>query len=95
MTLKKCWHSLVHGKWTANRLMSRKWWALIITAAIVVVISYTFVAMLKVYESTIVEKGLDVLQNVVIAYFSVNLLQKAIDAYKQNNGGDGPGGEEG
>ena len=32
--------------------------------------------MLGIYSSTIVEKGLDVLQNVAIAYFSVNLAQR-------------------
>lgn len=86
MTLRSAWRSFWKGKWTANRLMSRKWWALIITASIVVVVSYTFVAMLGIYSSTIVEKGLDVLKEVVIAYFSVNLLQKVVEAYKDKNG---------
>jgi hypothetical protein len=86
MTLRSAWRSFWKGKWTANRLMSRKWWALIITASIVVVVSYTFVAMLGIYSSTIVEKGLDVLKEVVIAYFSVNLLQKVVEAYKEKNG---------
>jgi hypothetical protein len=86
MTLRSAWHSFWKGEWTANRLMSRKWWALIITASIVVVVSYTFVAMLGIYSSTIVEKGLDVLKEVVIAYFSVNLLQKVVEAYKEKNG---------
>lgn len=86
MTLRSAWRSFWRGKWTANRLMSRKWWALIITASIVVVVSYTFVAMLGIYSSTIVEKGLDVLKEVVIAYFSVNLLQKVVEAYKDKNG---------
>ena len=86
MTLRSAWHSFWKGEWTANRLMSRKWWALIITASIVVVVSYTFVAMLGIYSSTIVEKGLDVLKEVVIAYFSVNLLQKVVEAYKDKNG---------
>jgi len=85
MTLRSAWRSFWKGEWTANRLMSRKWWALMLTAAIVVVVSYTFVAMLGIYSSTIVEKGLDVLQNVAIAYFSVNLAQKAVDAYKQTH----------
>ena len=86
MTLRSAWRSFWRGEWTANRLMSRKWWALIITASIVVVVSYTFVAMLGIYSSTIVEKGLDVLKEVVIAYFSVNLLQKVVEAYKEKNG---------
>jgi hypothetical protein len=86
MTLRSAWRSFWKGEWTANRLMSRKWWALIITASIVVVVSYTFVAMLGIYSSTIVEKGLDVLKEVVIAYFSVNLLQKVVEAYKEKNG---------
>lgn len=86
MTLRSAWRSFWKGEWTANRLMSRKWWALIITASIVVVASYTFVAMLGIYSSTIVEKGLDVLKEVVIAYFSVNLLQKVVEAYKEKNG---------
>ena len=86
MTLRSAWHSFWKGEWTANRLMSRKWWALIITASIVVVVSYTFVALLGIYSSTIVEKGLDVLKEVVIAYFSVNLLQKVVEAYKDKNG---------
>jgi len=86
MTLRSAWRSLWRGEWTANRLMSRKWWALIITASIVVVVSYTFVAVLGIYSSTIVEKGLDVLKEVVIAYFSVNLLQKVVEAYKDKNG---------
>ena len=86
MTLRSAWRSFWRGEWTANRLMSRKWWALIITASIVVVVSYTFVAMLGIYSSTIVEKGLDVLKEVVIAYFSVNLLQKVVEAYKDKNG---------
>ena len=86
MTLRSAWHSFWKGEWTANRLMSRKWWALIITASIVVVVSYTFVAILGIYSSTIVEKGLDVLKEVVIAYFSVNLLQKVVEAYKEKNG---------
>jgi hypothetical protein len=86
MTLRSAWRSFWKGEWTANRLMSRKWWALIITASIVVVVSYTFVAMLGIYSSTIVEKGLDVLKEVVIAYFSVNLLQKVVEAYKDKNG---------
>jgi hypothetical protein len=86
MTLRSAWRSFWKGEWTANRLMSRKWWALIITASIVVVVSYTFVALLGIYSSTIVEKGLDVLKEVVIAYFSVNLLQKVVEAYKEKNG---------
>lgn len=86
MTLRSAWRSFWKGEWTANRLMSRKWWALIITASIVVVVSYTFVAILGIYSSTIVEKGLDVLKEVVIAYFSVNLLQKVVEAYKEKNG---------
>lgn len=86
MTLRSAWRSFWKGEWTANRLMSRKWWALIITASIVVVVSYTFVAILGIYSSTIVEKGLDVLKEVVIAYFSVNLLQKVVEAYKDKNG---------
>lgn len=85
MTLRSAWRSFWRGEWTANRLMSRKWWTLMLTAAIVVVVSYTFVAMLGIYSSTIVEKGLDVLQNVAIAYFSVNLAQKVVDAYKQTH----------
>ena len=86
MTLRSAWRSFWKGEWTANRLMSRKWWALMLTAAIVVVVSYTFVALLGIYSSTIVEKGLDVLKEVVIAYFSVNLLQKVVEAYKEKNG---------
>ena len=88
MTLKSCWDKLIHGQWTANRLMSRKWWALMLATLICVAVAYTFVAALKVYESTLVEKALDVIQNVVIAYFSVNLIEKAVEAYKNKNGGD-------
>mgnify|MGYP001008064834 CR=1 FL=1 len=86
MSFKSAWKAFWRGKWTANRLMSRKWWALLITAGIVVTISYTLVAMLGIYSSTVVEEGLRTLRDVTIAYFSVNLVQKFIDKYR--NGGN-------
>jgi hypothetical protein len=70
--------------------MSRKWWALMISTGIVVTVCYTFVAALKIYSSSIVEKGLDVIQVITVAYFGVNFLDKAIEAYK---GGQPPGGD--
>jgi hypothetical protein len=36
LTIKSCYQSIVHGKWTANKLLSRKWSLVAATVAIAI-----------------------------------------------------------
>uniref|UniRef100_A0A6M3JI04 Uncharacterized protein n=1 Tax=viral metagenome TaxID=1070528 RepID=A0A6M3JI04_9ZZZZ len=71
-----------------SALASRKFLIMMLVAAVVVTTSYILVATLHVYSSSIVETGLQALERVAIAYFGVNVLEKAVDAYRIRSGGE-------
>ncbi len=77
--------------WQPYKLQSRKYQQLLFVDTLVLVFGVVMVWLLHISESAIAEKALDVLQNITIAYFGLNVLQKGIekgaDAYVAVKGG--------
>lgn len=68
MSLKSCWRSLIHGTWTANRLLSRKWW--LVVAGLFVAVS------LDIAGRALGSDTLGYMRDVTVAYLTI---QGALD----------------
>jgi hypothetical protein len=76
MTLKSCWHNLCHGRWTQNRLMSRKF---------LFALGAVFVAVgLDISGRALGADTLNFARDVIIGYLAV---QGAVDWKNNNSGG--------
>ncbi len=76
MTIKSCWRSLIHGKWTQNRLMSRKF--LLVLGAIGAAVG------LDVAGRALGSDTLGFVRDVVLGFLVV---QGAVDWKSNSNGG--------
>ncbi len=63
MTVKSWWHSLVHGTWTQNRLLSRKWW--------LVAVGITVAVALDATGRALASDTLGYMRDVTVAYLAV------------------------
>jgi hypothetical protein len=63
--------------------MSRKWVSLLLGITVIVVMSYVAVAVLEVYESSIIEQAFTAIEGIVIGYLGTNVLQKGIETYER------------
>jgi len=75
----------------AHMLSSRKFRQLIFVDLCVLLFAFVLVCVYSVREAAIAEKALDVLRDVTIAYFGLNVVQKGIEGRwgrKQSNGKD-------
>ena len=77
MTLKGCWRSLIHGKWTQNRLMSRKF--LLVLGTITVAVG------LDIAGRALGSDTLGFVRDVVLGFLVV---QGAVEFQKSRSGGD-------
>ncbi len=95
MTLKTWWCAIwsPSDKKERSALASRKFLIMMMVAGLVTIFCYTLVAMLHIYSSSIVEKGMEVVQNVAIAYFSLNVVEHGVNIYEKIK--NGSGGSEG
>lgn len=80
--------------WFPYMLQSRKFRQLLFVDALVVVFTYTIVAVFGVHESAVIERGLGLIEKVTIAYFGLNVAQKGVETWGRVRGLQNPSADE-
>ena len=62
--------------WFPFMLQSRKFRQLLFVDALVIVFAYTLVAVFKVHDSSVMERALQLVERVTVAYFGLNVAQR-------------------